>query len=242
MANSSMLVLPRMIAPACLSLVVIVASYGGCQPSRMRLPQVVGRPLVANTSLTATGTPASGLRGSLLWRLASTAAACSSALSAATCKKACTRSSTAAIRSRWARVTSVAETSLRSSAAASSAAVMRVSSIVSVLPQDPRDLEPLLLDGGRLVEGFGRGQARARLVVAVYVGQAGRVRRRRDALGGDLLDLRDGRDDLIQLGRQMVEFGVAERDPGQPRQVRDLVTGNGHARDSRGGSGAGCKQ
>ena len=85
---------------------------------------------------------------------------------------------------------------------------------VYILPQDPRDLEPLLLDGGRLVEGFGRGQARGRLVVAEHVGQAGRVRRRRDALGGDLLDLRDGRDDLIQLGRQMVEFGVAERDPG----------------------------
>ena len=69
-----------------------------------------------------------------------------------------------------------------------------------------------------------------------------RVRGRRDALGGDLLNLRDGRDDLIQLGRQMVEFGVAERDPGQPRQVRDLVTGNGHARDSRGDPAAGCKQ
>jgi hypothetical protein len=27
----------------------------------------------------------------------------------------------------------------------------------------------------------------------------------------------------------MVEFGVTERDPGEPRQVRDLVTGNGHA-------------
>ena len=111
-------------------------------------------------------------------------------------------------------MTSVAETSWLASAADSSAAVMRVSSIVFILPQDPRDLEPLLLDGGRLVEGFGRGQARGRLVVAVHVGQAGRVRRRRDALGGDLLDLRDGRDDLIQLGRQMVEFGFAERDPG----------------------------
>src|SRR5215469_10464689 len=50
MANSSMLVLPRMIAPACLSRSTMVASYGGCQPSRMRLPQVVGRPLVVNTS------------------------------------------------------------------------------------------------------------------------------------------------------------------------------------------------
>ena len=60
MANSSMLVLPRMIAPACFSRCVIVASYGGCQPSRMREPQVVGMPSVVKTSLTATGTPASG--------------------------------------------------------------------------------------------------------------------------------------------------------------------------------------
>src|SRR6516162_10883621 len=58
MANSSMLVLPRMIAPACFSRRVIVASYGGCQPSRMREPHVVGIPAVVNTSLTATGTPA----------------------------------------------------------------------------------------------------------------------------------------------------------------------------------------
>src|ERR1700733_9754834 len=81
-ANSSMLVLPRMIAPACLSLVVIVASYGGCQPSRMREPQVVGRPTVVNTSLTAIGTPASGPSRSPVPRLWSTAAACASALSA----------------------------------------------------------------------------------------------------------------------------------------------------------------
>src|SRR6202167_873471 len=43
-ANSSMFVLPRMIAPACLSRRVIVASYGGRQPSRMREPQGVGLP------------------------------------------------------------------------------------------------------------------------------------------------------------------------------------------------------
>ena len=129
MANSSMLVLPTMIAPACLSRCVIVASYGGCQPSRMREPQVVGMPVVVNTSLTATGTPASGPSGSPLPRRASTSAAWASALSAATCKKACTRSSTAPIRSRWDRVTSVAETSPLASAADSSAAVMRVSSI-----------------------------------------------------------------------------------------------------------------
>src|SRR5580692_1876861 len=76
MANSSMLVLPKMIAPACLSLFVMVASYGGCQPSRMRLPHVVGIPVVVNTSLTATGTPASGPRLSPAFRWVSISVAC----------------------------------------------------------------------------------------------------------------------------------------------------------------------
>src|ERR1700683_3414199 len=79
-ANSSMLVLPRMIAPACFSRRVIVASYGGCHPARMLEPQVVGMPTVVNTSLTATGTPASGPSGAPLPRLASTSAAWASAL------------------------------------------------------------------------------------------------------------------------------------------------------------------
>src|ERR1700722_15959279 len=42
MANSSMLVLPTKTAPAALSLVTAVASYGGAQPSRMRDEHVVG--------------------------------------------------------------------------------------------------------------------------------------------------------------------------------------------------------
>jgi hypothetical protein len=50
------------------------------------------------------------------------------------------------------------------------------------------------------------------------------VRGRRDALGGDLLDLRDRRDDLVELRRQMVELGVGQRDPGQPGQVREYAT------------------
>src|SRR5580704_8531994 len=177
MANSSMLVLPMMIAPACFSRCVIVASYGGCQPCRMREPQVVGMPTVVNTSLTAAGTPTSGASCSPVVRLWSTSRAWASALSAATCRKACTRPSTAAIRSRCAWVTSVAETSPLARAADSSAAVIRVSSvdIASVLPQDPRHLEPLLLDRGRLAERFFRGEARDGLVVAEHVGQAGRV-------------------------------------------------------------------
>ena len=129
MANSSMLVLPTMTAPACRSRLVTVDSYGGCQPARMREPQVVGMPTVVNTSLTATGTPASGPSGSPWRRRSSISAAWASALSAATCRKACTRSSTAAIRSRCARVTSAAETSRAASAADSSAALMRIRSI-----------------------------------------------------------------------------------------------------------------
>src|SRR5580692_7764428 len=49
-ANSSMLVLPNMTMPASLILVVIVASYGGRQPSRIFDPEVVGRPFVTTTS------------------------------------------------------------------------------------------------------------------------------------------------------------------------------------------------
>src|SRR3954447_13450639 len=54
-ANSSMLVLPSTTSPAPLSRSTRVASYGGTQPSSSRDPAVVGRPLVATTSLTATG-------------------------------------------------------------------------------------------------------------------------------------------------------------------------------------------
>ena len=39
---------------------VTVASYGGCQPSRIFEPAVVGMSSVVKTSLSASGTPASG--------------------------------------------------------------------------------------------------------------------------------------------------------------------------------------
>src|SRR5262249_32764919 len=79
-------------------------------------------------------------------RLRATSRACASASSRFTCKNALTLSSTAAIRSRWAWVTSAADTSPAETAAASSAAVLVVSSVMSgssLLDQDPRDLEPL---------------------------------------------------------------------------------------------------
>src|ERR1700754_3414131 len=53
MANSSMLVLPRMGIPAARNLTVTVASYGERQPSRIFEPHVVGMSMVVKTSLSA---------------------------------------------------------------------------------------------------------------------------------------------------------------------------------------------
>ena len=84
MANSSMFVLPRIGIPAALILATTVESYGGTQPWRILLPQVVGIPRVVMTSLTAIGTPASVGRASPRTRRASTPRAVSSADSEAT--------------------------------------------------------------------------------------------------------------------------------------------------------------
>src|SRR5437763_1985706 len=79
-ANSSMFVLPSTTTPAARSRPVTVASYGGTQPSRIFEPQVVGTPLVTITSLSASGTPASGLTGGRpAARRSSTACAAASA-------------------------------------------------------------------------------------------------------------------------------------------------------------------
>ena len=48
------------LAPACSSLMIVVASYGGAKESRMREDAVVRMPRTHMLSLTAIGTPASG--------------------------------------------------------------------------------------------------------------------------------------------------------------------------------------
>src|ERR1700722_13211761 len=216
-----MLVLPMRMAPASRSRPVTVDSYGGYQPSRIFDPQVAGAPMVVNRSFTATGTPARAPSGSPAARPRSTA-------------RACARASPppAVSGPRCAGVTSAADTLPAATAAASSAAVIVVrSSMVSpsLLDQDSRHLEPLQLDRGRGAQCFFRRQAGHRLVVAVNVVNAGRLRGRRDSVRGDLLHLRDRRDDLVELRGKVVELFVAEREPGQPGQVSDLVAGNGHA-------------
>ena len=84
--------------PAARSRAVTVASYGDVQPSRIFDPQVVGMSVVVNTSLSASGTPASGDGSdSPAATAASTRAAAASACSSATCRKAWYLSSVSAI-------------------------------------------------------------------------------------------------------------------------------------------------
>ena len=58
-----MLVLPSITMPAAFTRALMVASYGGIQPSRILDPAVVGTPSVTTTSFMASGTPASGPTG-----------------------------------------------------------------------------------------------------------------------------------------------------------------------------------
>ena len=57
-----MLVLPRITAPAPLSLATATASVGAIQFLKAGEPQVVGRPATLNDSLTVIGTPSRGRR------------------------------------------------------------------------------------------------------------------------------------------------------------------------------------
>src|SRR4051812_24552871 len=162
-----------MTVPAAWSRSTIVALYGGRQPSRILEAAVVGTPLVAITSLTATGTPASGPEISPL----STLSAACRAPARSTWRNAWTRESTASIRSRCACATSTAETSLLLIFAARSAAVSLVRSVMSgLLVQDPRHPEPALERIRRVGKRLRLGEARLRDVVAIHIRQRHRVR------------------------------------------------------------------
>src|SRR3954462_398950 len=236
MANSSMLVLPRTTMPAARILSTIVASYGGRHPSRIRDPAVVGTPRVTMTSLQASGTPASGP----LTSPASTRRACASAPSASTCRNACTPSSTAAIRSRWACATSTADSSPPAMRAARSAADIRTMSSLTVLPphcaaaslgvpEDLRDAEATVLGLRRSGQGSLGSERRRRLVGTEHVGQRQGVRRGRDVSGSDLLHPRHCAEDDVELAGELVELVVGHRDAGEPRKMGDVVAGDrGH--------------
>ena len=236
-ANSSMLVLPMRIAPASRSRRVTVDSYGGYQPSRIFEPQVVGIPTVANRSLTATGTPASAPSGSPAARLRSTSRACAQGVVRGHVQeRPAPCSSTAAIRSRCAWVTSAADDLAGGHGGGQLGRGLRDQLAQSVFPHSSTRIRGTLnrcsSTAGAPRQRLLRRQAGSRLVGAEHVGQAGRVRGRRDAVRRDLLHLRDRRDDLVELRGKVVKLFVAEREPGQPGQVSDLVAGNRHGAPS----------
>src|SRR5712691_9569586 len=83
-ANSSMLVLPSITAPAKFKRSITAALYGGLKFSNIREPQVVGIPLVQMTSLIARGIPVSDEMVSPLSKCRSASAACFNASSSVT--------------------------------------------------------------------------------------------------------------------------------------------------------------
>jgi hypothetical protein len=59
------------------------------------------------------------------------------------------------------------------------------------------------------------------------------VRRRRDVAEVELGDLRDSRDDVVQLRAEALELVLAELEPGEVRDVEQLFAGDlGHRRES----------
>ena len=160
-------------------------------------------------------------------RLSSTSAADASAASSATCRNACTWPSTAAIRSRWARATSTADTSRAWIFSASSAAVRRVRSAAHCSsPRICGTRKRPSSAAGRTGQRLLLGEARAQLVGAEHVLQGHRVRRRRDVVRGDLADPGDRAQDDVELACEDVELRVGDGEPGQPGEVRDLVPGD----------------
>ncbi len=120
-ANSCVVVLPTMIAPASRNRVTQAASVSGMYPAKCREPMVAGTPATMIRSFTATGTPCSGPRSpppdssSSARRAAASAPpastvtnAFSAGSSTATAPSACsTRSTEVVFRSRSSRARSV---------------------------------------------------------------------------------------------------------------------------------------
>src|SRR5665647_2131022 len=223
-------------------------------------------------SFTAIGTPARMCRSSPAARRRSMSRAVASAPLASTCRNAWTEPSTAAMRSRWAWVASTALISLRYKRSASSAALARVMSEVtfepllgglellevpemlgndvgvggrpetSVLVQDPRDGESLLLGGGRTRQRLLGGQAGPHDVGPRHVGQRQRVRRRWDVVRGHLVHAGDGLENDGELAGHLVELSVTEIDAREHGEMGDIVAGDcGHAPKSSGRSRAGSE-
>src|SRR3712207_5715878 len=183
--------------------------------------QVVRTPRVESTSLTASGTPSQGLTPPFCSR-ASTLSARLMASSGVVVTKALISSSTSSTRRLATSAASRAGTSRASIFSASSRAVSSSNSFISV---DPRDGEEAVHGLGGRREGLLARQLPARLVGAEDVGQVQGVRRRRDVLEVELLDLLDAVQDRAELLAYLRDLFVREPEPGQVGYVAHLLLG-----------------
>ena len=106
MANSGMLVLPTITAPAARSRAATAPSAAGTKSSKRRDPPVERMPAVHASSFRATGRPCSAPRGSPAATAASARRASSRACAPATVMNACSVGSSASMRSRLASTSS----------------------------------------------------------------------------------------------------------------------------------------
>ena len=108
-ANSGVLVLPMMIAPARRSRSASMPSASGMWSAKIVDPYVVRIPAVSSMSLTAIGSPCSGPSTSPRATASSAARACARAPSASSVTIAFSRGLTSAIRARCCSITSAAD-------------------------------------------------------------------------------------------------------------------------------------
>ncbi len=232
MANSSMLVLPRITTPAWRSRRVTVASYGGCQPSRMREPQVVGMSVVVNTSLSASGTP-----GQRPERLTGGPALVHRARRGPRrvrrhvqerVQLAVDRGDPGQVRVGDLDRGHLAGRDHRSQVSRGHPGQLTRGAVARHDQSSARmrgTRNRCCSTAGAWDSTTSTGRRGTCDVIPEDVDQRHGVGRRRDPLSGHFLDPGHGRDDLVELGREMVEFFVAESQPGQPGQVGHLRRG-----------------
>ncbi len=231
MANSSMLVLPRITTSASLQ---PPGDRGVVRrdPALQDLRPDGGRDALGGEDVLQRQRHP-GQRAQLLARARAgrpPRAAWASAPSRSTCRKACTFSSTASMRARWASVTSTAVTSPRGDPRGGLGGGQPDQSLIA-LSSSPRicgTLKRCCSWAGAPESACSRGQGRPDLVRAHDVGQRQRVGGRRYVLVGDLGDGGDRADDVVELSGEVVELFVLQLQTRQPGEVGDLL-----ARDAR---------
>ena len=235
MANSSMLVLPSTTTPAARSRSTTVASYGGT-PALEDLRAARGRhPAGGEDVLQRQGN--AGERPERLTAAAGGVDLAGSSQRPLGRRRAGRRAARRRSPRCWSRcacVTSTALSSPEAMAAARSAAVRptirRLAHPSSSRMRGTRKRPSCGCRSGG--EDLVARQARADLVGAEAVGHRDGVARRRHQrhlLGrAGLGHPRDAGQDHVELRRQVIELLVRQREPGQSRQVGDLLAGEAH--------------